>query len=144
MPLSPATVTRLEKVAVDNGFDQDLPRVGDWLGFSSTLAPLRVWLSYFGDAVYLAAFSQLNVARAPRTTGDRRASGSAGPARAEPAAERGPEHCGAGQSIAATIAWTSVPGSSSRTSVRPHSSTSDTSESGEGSASIERREFELE
>ena len=67
--LSPATVTRLEKVAVDNGFDQTLPRpsagdAGDWLGFSSTQAPLRVWLSYFGDALYLAAFSQLHVARA--------------------------------------------------------------------------------
>jgi putative restriction endonuclease len=64
MALSPATVTRLEKVAVDNGFDQTLARDGDWLGFSSTQAPLRVWLSYFGDAVYIAAFSQLHVARA--------------------------------------------------------------------------------
>jgi putative restriction endonuclease len=68
--LSPILVTRLEKVATDNGFDRELPRVAaaagavEWLGFSSTQAPLRVWLSYFGDAVYLAAFSQLHVARA--------------------------------------------------------------------------------
>jgi len=62
--LSPATVTRLEKVAVDNGFDQLLPREGDWLSFSSTQAPLRLWLSTFGDAVFIAAFSQPHVARA--------------------------------------------------------------------------------
>ena len=43
--LTPATITRLEKAAVDNGFDQELPRQGDWLGFASTQAPLRLWLS---------------------------------------------------------------------------------------------------
>lgn len=63
-PLSPATITRLEKAAVDNGFDLELPRRGDWLGFASTQAPLRLWLSTFGDALFLAAFSQLHVARA--------------------------------------------------------------------------------
>ncbi len=62
--LSPATITRLEKLAVDNGFDRDLPREGDWLAFASTQAPLRLWLTVFGDAVFLAAFSQLHVARA--------------------------------------------------------------------------------
>jgi hypothetical protein len=36
--LTPATITRLEKAAVDNGFDQELPRQGDWLGFASTQA----------------------------------------------------------------------------------------------------------
>ena len=64
MALSPATITRLEKVAVDNGFDRDLPREGDWLAFASTQAPLRLWLTVFGDAVFIAAFSQLHVARA--------------------------------------------------------------------------------
>jgi hypothetical protein len=63
-PLSPVLVSRLEKVAVDNGFDQELPRDGDWLGFASTQCPLCVWLGMFGDAVFLAAFSQLNVVRA--------------------------------------------------------------------------------
>lgn len=62
--LSPVTITRLEKAAVDNGFDQELPREGDWLGFTSTQCPLRIWLGSFGDAVFLATFSQQNVARA--------------------------------------------------------------------------------
>jgi len=62
--LSPVTLTRLEKAAVDNGFDQELPREGDWLGFASTQSPLRIWLGSFGDAVVLATFSQQNVARA--------------------------------------------------------------------------------
>jgi putative restriction endonuclease len=63
-PLSPVIASRLEKAAVDNGFDQELPREGDWLGFASTQCPLRVWLGTFGEAVFLATFSQQNVARA--------------------------------------------------------------------------------
>ncbi len=62
--LSPVIASRLEKAATDNGFDQELPREGDWLGFASTQCPLRVWLGTFGDAVFLATFSQQNVARA--------------------------------------------------------------------------------
>jgi putative restriction endonuclease len=72
--LSPVIASRLEKAAVDNGFDQELPREGDWLGFASTQCPLRVWLGTFGDAaplahgasqgILLATFSQQNVARA--------------------------------------------------------------------------------
>jgi len=62
--ISPVIASRLEKAAVDNGFDQEVPREGDWLGFSSTQSPLRIWLGTFGDAVFLAAFSQQNVARA--------------------------------------------------------------------------------
>jgi hypothetical protein len=66
---SPVTVTLLEKAAVDNGFDQELPPAssgeeGDWLGFASTQCPLRIWLGTSGDATFLAAFSQQNVARA--------------------------------------------------------------------------------
>lgn len=57
-------LTRLEKAATDNGFDQALAPEGDWLVFSSTQCPLRVWLGTFGDTVLLAAFSQQNVARA--------------------------------------------------------------------------------
>ncbi len=60
---SPATLTRLEKAAVDNGFDQELPREGDWLGFASTQCTLRIWLGSLGDTVFLATFSQQNVAR---------------------------------------------------------------------------------
>lgn len=62
--LSAVIASRLEKAAVDNGFDQELPREGEWLGFASTHAPLRLWLSMFGDALVVAAFSQLHVARA--------------------------------------------------------------------------------
>lgn len=60
--LSPILISRLEKAATDNGFDQVLSPEGDWLVVASTLCPLRVWLGVFGDAVFLAAFSQHNVA----------------------------------------------------------------------------------
>lgn len=63
-PLSPILVSRLEKAATDNGFDQVLEPEGDWLVVASTQCPLRVWLGAFGDAVFLAAFSQQNVTRA--------------------------------------------------------------------------------
>lgn len=62
--LSPVLVSRLEKAATDNGFDQALAPERAWLVFASTQCPLRVWLGSFGDAVLLAAFSQQNVARA--------------------------------------------------------------------------------
>jgi putative restriction endonuclease len=62
--LSSVTITRLEKAAVDNGFDQELPPQGEWLGFSSTQCPLSVWLTSVGDTGFLIAFSQQNVARA--------------------------------------------------------------------------------
>lgn len=64
MTLAPLTQTRLEKAATDNGFDRALGPEGEWLVFSSTQCPLRVWLGSFGDAVLLAAFSQHNVSRA--------------------------------------------------------------------------------
>jgi hypothetical protein len=60
--LPPAVASRLEKAAVDNGFDQELPRHGDWLGFATTQCPLRVWLGAFGNSIRLAVFSQPNVA----------------------------------------------------------------------------------
>lgn len=62
--LSPIIVSRLEKAATDNGFDQEVEHEGDWLLFTSTQCPLRVWLGTSGDAVFLAAFSQQNVVRA--------------------------------------------------------------------------------
>jgi hypothetical protein len=63
-PLTSVTTTLLEKAAVDNGFDRELPPREDWLGFASTQAPLRLWLSTYGDALFIAAMSQHNVARA--------------------------------------------------------------------------------
>lgn len=62
--LSPILISRLEKVATDNGFDRVFEPEGDWLVVASTHCPLRVWLGAFGDAVFLAAFSQQNVSRA--------------------------------------------------------------------------------
>lgn len=62
--LSPILVSRLEKAATDNGFDQVLDPDGARLVVASTQCPLRVWLGSFGGAVFLAAFSQQNVARA--------------------------------------------------------------------------------
>ncbi|MDC3958542.1 HNH endonuclease [Polyangium jinanense] len=61
--LPPAILTRLQKVALDNGFDLELPRQDDWLGFASTQAPLRLWLSAAPNGRILAAVSQHNVAR---------------------------------------------------------------------------------
>jgi putative restriction endonuclease len=60
--LSPAVATRLEKVAVDNGFDFELPRDGAWLGFASTQAPLRIWLTAPNDLLCVAALSMAQVA----------------------------------------------------------------------------------
>ncbi len=74
MVVSPIVVSRLEKAATDNGFDQALAPEGNWLIFASTQCPLRVWLGAFGNAaglgdeagptILLAAFSQQNVTRA--------------------------------------------------------------------------------
>jgi putative restriction endonuclease len=61
---SPVIASRLEKAATDNGFDRELPREDAWLVYGSTLCPLRIWLGTFSNAVFLAAFSQQNVARA--------------------------------------------------------------------------------
>jgi hypothetical protein len=68
--LSPVVVSRLEKAAVDNGFDQELPQqtgeagAVEWLGFASTQCPLRIWLGMTDDKGFVAALSQQNVARA--------------------------------------------------------------------------------
>lgn len=63
-PLPAAVASRLEKAALDNGFDREVARADNWLAFASTQCPLRIWLGVFNNAVYLAAFSQANVARA--------------------------------------------------------------------------------
>jgi hypothetical protein len=63
-PLSPATATRLEKAAIDNGFDQGLPCDAGWLGFASTQAPPRIWLTTLGEDRFLVTFSQAHVAHA--------------------------------------------------------------------------------
>ncbi len=69
----PGIATRLEKAAVDNGFDRELPRVyadeREWLVFASTQAPLQVWFTATGKAAFFVALSQLNVARALGASG---------------------------------------------------------------------------
>jgi putative restriction endonuclease len=62
--VSAATLTLLEKLAVDNGFDRELPREREWLAFASTHCPLRIWLSAPGETLFAAALSQSNVAAA--------------------------------------------------------------------------------
>lgn len=64
MNLDAATITRLEKAAVDNGFDQQLAVVDKWLPFASTQAPLRIWLTMTTERAFVAALSQQNVVRA--------------------------------------------------------------------------------
>lgn len=64
MLISPVIESRIEKAAVDNGFDQELPREGGWLSFASTQCPLRIWICTIGEAEFLTAFSLQNVARA--------------------------------------------------------------------------------
>jgi hypothetical protein len=58
---SAATLTLLEKLAVDNGFDRELSQEGEWLAFASTQSPLGIWLLALGEALFVAAFSKSNV-----------------------------------------------------------------------------------
>lgn len=62
--IPPVIASLMEKVAVDNGFDRELPPHDGWLSFASTQCPLRVWLGSSGKGVFVAAFSQQNVANA--------------------------------------------------------------------------------
>ena len=59
--LTAVTVTRLEKAAIDNGFDLDEERMADWLCFGSSQTSLRVWLTAIGDSRFLAAASRADV-----------------------------------------------------------------------------------
>jgi hypothetical protein len=61
---APSTATRLEKAALDNGFDREVPRVGEWLAFASTHAPLEIWLSSTATGQVVAALSRADVATA--------------------------------------------------------------------------------
>jgi hypothetical protein len=61
MPLTAAERTLLEKAANDNGFDLGPIPAGDWLAFSSSHVPLRIWLTVGTQGGLLAALSQKNV-----------------------------------------------------------------------------------
>ncbi len=68
--LPTAIASRLEKAAVDNGFDRELPAVGEWLAFASTQCPLLIWLGITSGGAFAVALSQHNVAVALRTVGE--------------------------------------------------------------------------
>jgi hypothetical protein len=62
--INSAIATRLEKAALDNGFDLRALAVEGWLGFASSQAPLRLWLTSRDPVTFVAAVSQKNVADA--------------------------------------------------------------------------------
>jgi hypothetical protein len=64
------TASRLEKAAVDNGFDRELPAIGEWLAFASTQSPLRIWLGLTTGGACVLALSQHNVAVVLGTLGE--------------------------------------------------------------------------
>lgn len=69
-PLSSVVASRLEKAAVDNGFDRELPAAGDWLAFASTQCPLWLWVGMTLSGTFAVALSQRNVAGALETLGE--------------------------------------------------------------------------
>ena len=64
MNLDPASRTRLEKAATDNGFDLDRGCEGDWLIFGSSQASLQIWLTVLGKSKFLLALSRYDVSKA--------------------------------------------------------------------------------
>lgn len=54
--------TLLEKAAVDNGFDREMPPDGLWLAFGSARTPLRVWVRPEGELGAVLAVSKHDVA----------------------------------------------------------------------------------
>jgi putative restriction endonuclease len=61
MTLEPGVAARLEKAAVDAGFDLGPEWQGDWLAFGSTQAPVRAWVTERDGAV-IAAWSRAELA----------------------------------------------------------------------------------
>jgi hypothetical protein len=59
--LSSIIASRLEKAAVDNGFDLERPTFGNWLGFASSQCSLRLWLGVDESGTLLCGFSRANV-----------------------------------------------------------------------------------
>ena len=72
MPSLPSSIwaSRLEKAAVDNGFDLELPAVGEWLAFASTQSPMCLWLGMTVGGAFAVALSRHNVAVALGTLGE--------------------------------------------------------------------------
>ena len=55
--LPTAIASRLEKAAVDNGFDRELPANGEWLAFTGTQCPLSIWLGMTMGGAFAIALS---------------------------------------------------------------------------------------
>lgn len=68
--LNQVTITRLEKAAVDNGFDLVREADGNWLSFDSSQTSLRVWLTALGESLYVVAISRADVASVLAGLGD--------------------------------------------------------------------------
>lgn len=60
-PLPVALMTRLEKAAIDNGFDLTTPANGPWLRFASSQTRLRIWLGAQSESSLVLAFSRRSV-----------------------------------------------------------------------------------
>jgi hypothetical protein len=60
--VQPLLVTRLDKVATDNGFDLRQGAESKWLAFGSTKAPLKIWLTADDENSLTVGLSQPNVA----------------------------------------------------------------------------------
>lgn len=60
-PIPLAKRSLLEMAAHNNGFDRKQPDADNWLVFTSTQCPLRIWLGLFAEGVFVVGFSQLNV-----------------------------------------------------------------------------------
>jgi putative restriction endonuclease len=67
--LSSMIASRLEKTAVDNGFDLERPAFGNWLGFASSQCSLRLWLGVDASGTLLSGFSRANVLPAVQPLG---------------------------------------------------------------------------
>ncbi len=70
MALIPGLVTRIQKAANDNGFDEELPREQGWLAYASTHAPVTIWLTGSEDGRPVVALSRVDVAEALGDLGD--------------------------------------------------------------------------
>ncbi len=68
--LSSIITSRLEKAAVDNGFDLERPASGNWLAFASSQCTLCVWLGVDESGALLAGFSRANVLPAIQPLGE--------------------------------------------------------------------------
>lgn len=67
--LSSVIGSRLEKAAVDNGFDLEQSSFGNWLGFASSQCSLRLWLGVTESGALVAGFSRNNVVPALENLG---------------------------------------------------------------------------